>query len=141
MNRTRFLIAASTIVLLASLFALPLSAAAAAPQTAATGPGCAKLYVVVRGDRLFRIAQRFGTTVHTLTALNVLKDPNRIWVGQVLCVRAGAPSGQTYVVRRGDTLAGISRVFGWPLSYLAAINNIANVNRIYVGQKLFISSH
>ena len=138
MNRTRFLIAAATIALLAALFAQPLSAAAAA---VAGGSGCAQFYTVARGDRLFRIALRFGTTVPALTALNGLANPNIIWVGQTLCLRAGAASGATYVVRRGDTLAGIGRHFGWSIWFLASVNHIANLNRIYVGQKLFIPAH
>jgi len=140
MNRARLLVTASTVVLLASLLALPLSAAAAAPQTAA-GAGCAQFYTVARGDRLFRIALRFGTTVPALTALNGLADPNRIWVGQTLCLRAGTPASQTYVVKRGDTLSAIGRHFGWSVSFLASVNHLANLNRIYVGQKLLVPNH
>ena len=140
MNKNRFLIAVAAVAVLLSMFAAPLSAAAA-PAPVAGGSGCAQFYTVARGDRLFRIALRFGTTVPALAALNGLANPNIIWVGQTLCLRAGAASGVTYVVARGDTLAGIGRHFGWSISFLASVNHIANLNRIYVGQKLFIPGH
>ena len=45
----------------------------------------------------------------------------------------------TYIVRRGDTLSGIARRYNTTVSNLAKLNNIKNVNLIYVGQKLIIS--
>ena len=48
------------------------------------------------------------------------------------------PSGSTYIVQRGDTLAGIARQFGVTLAELQSANNIANANYIYVGQVLTI---
>jgi LysM repeat protein len=41
-------------------------------------------YTVVRGDRLYDIALRHGTTVHALATLNAIEYPDRIDVGQVL---------------------------------------------------------
>ena len=46
---------------------------------------------------------------------------------------------KTYTVVRGDTLSGIARRYGTTVSYLAKLNNIRNVNLIYVGQVLKIS--
>ena len=46
---------------------------------------------------------------------------------------------KTYTVVRGDTLSGIARRYGTTVSYLASLNNIKNVNLIYVGQVLKIS--
>ena len=45
----------------------------------------------------------------------------------------------TYIVKRGDTLSGIARRYNTTVSNLAKLNNIKNVNLIYVGQKLIIS--
>ena len=86
-------------------------------------------YTVVRGDTLFSIARRFGTTVDALVELNNLADPSRISAGQVLVISEGAPStatpepttetptpepGETvtYVVQPGDTLGAIALRFG-----------------------------
>lgn len=46
---------------------------------------------------------------------------------------------KTYKVVRGDTLSGIAKRYGTTVSYLAKLNNIKNVNLIYVGQVLKIS--
>lgn len=44
-------------------------------------------YTVVAGDTLWAIAQRYGTTVDAIAALNpTLKNPNLITIGQVLQV-------------------------------------------------------
>ena len=45
----------------------------------------------------------------------------------------------TYTVVRGDTLSHIALRYGTTVSYLAKLNNIKNVNLIYVGQVLKIS--
>ena len=46
---------------------------------------------------------------------------------------------RTHKVVWGDTLSGIARRYGTTVSYLAKLNNIRNVNLIYVGQVLKIS--
>ena len=44
-------------------------------------------YTVQRGDNLTKIANKFGTTVNQLVAWNNIKNPNIIYVGQVLRVK------------------------------------------------------
>ncbi len=46
---------------------------------------------------------------------------------------------RTHTVVRGDTLSELAQKYGTTVSYLAKLNNIANVNLIYVGQVLKIS--
>ena len=43
-------------------------------------------YVVQRGDNLYRIALRFGTTSWAIAVANNLPNPNRIYVGQRLLI-------------------------------------------------------
>ena len=45
----------------------------------------------------------------------------------------------TYKVVKGDTLTKIAKKFNTTVSNIAALNNIKNVNLIYVGQVLVIS--
>jgi LysM repeat protein len=51
---------------------------------------------------------------------------------------AGPGCVQWHYVRCGQTLASIARMYGTSVSYLAAINGIANPNRIYAGQSLCV---
>lgn len=44
----------------------------------------------------------------------------------------------TYTVKRGDTLSAIAKKYGTTVSALATLNNIQNVNLIYIGQVLKI---
>jgi murein DD-endopeptidase MepM/ murein hydrolase activator NlpD len=60
-------------------------------QPAGAGPG---VYVVARGDTLYRIARHHGTTMATLAQLNGLAPPYRLRVGQTLRL-PGAPPLQT----------------------------------------------
>lgn len=46
---------------------------------------------------------------------------------------------KTHKVVKGDTLSAIAKKYGTTVNYLAKLNNIANVNLIYVGQVLKIS--
>lgn len=53
----------------------------------------------------------------------------------------GAPSGLTYTVKSGDTLAGIASQFGLSLTEIEALNpQIKNPNLIYVGEVLTVKA-
>ncbi|MEW6049266.1 MAG: LysM peptidoglycan-binding domain-containing protein, partial [Bacillota bacterium] len=74
-------------------------------------PAGSTRYTVQPGDTLFFIAQRFGTTVPAILAINPqITNPNLIFPGQVICVPAAVPPavcppGSTlYTVQPGDTL-------------------------------------
>lgn len=120
------------------LLSVLLGMAFAAPAQAAPGHVCQTFHTVERGENLFRIALRYGTTMAELQSLNAIQNPNLIYAGQVLCVKTGASGGTTYVVQPGDWLAKIARRFGVNTWVLAQVNNLVNSNLIYVGQVLTI---
>jgi LysM repeat protein len=114
------------------------------PPPAVTG-GC--YYVVQRGDTLFSIARRFGTTIAAIAQANGLSNPRYIRAGQRLiipgaypaCVPPSTVPGATvYIVRRGDTLYSIARRYHTTVAAIAWANGIANPHRIWVGQRLII---
>lgn len=52
-----------------------------------------RLYTVRASDTLYNIGQRFGVTVQQITAANTqIKNPNVIYVGQVICIPTGKPT-------------------------------------------------
>jgi len=99
-------------------------------------------YIVQRGDTLYSIARRFGTTYRALAALNGLRYPYTIYVGQRLTISgSGAPtppSQRIHIVQRGDTLWSIALRYGTTPWAIAAANGLRNLNLIYVGQRLVI---
>lgn len=125
--------------LVVALAALALVVGAfSAAQPAQAAATCTQSHYVVRGDNLFRIALRYGTTVAELQRINGMGSTTRIYTGTTLCVRLTETSGTAYVVQPGDTLARIARRFGVDMTVLARVNNIVNPNLIYVGTTLYI---
>lgn len=57
---------------------------------------------------------------------------------------SAAPSqssgGFWHLVKRGETLAGISRMYGVSMSAISGVNGIVDVNRIWAGTYLWIPS-
>jgi len=49
-------------------------------------PPAQRTYTVRRGDNLFRLSLRFGTTVQAIAEANGILNPNLIYVGQVLVI-------------------------------------------------------
>ena len=44
----------------------------------------------------------------------------------------------TYTIQSGDSLSVISERYGINLDIIKSVNNIRNVHRIWIGQKIFI---
>jgi LysM repeat protein len=100
------------------------------------------IYVVQPGDTLYSIARRFGTTVWAIARANHIVNPHLIYVGQRLVIRGGSPTTppcmRRHIVRYGETLTSIARRYGTTVWRLARINNLANPNVIYAGQRLIV---
>ena len=99
-----------------------------------------QIYVVQYGDTLSEIAQEYGTTVAILASINNIQNVNLIYVGQIIKIPSSSydMSHRLYVVKRGDTLWGISRRFGVSIARIVMLNRIANPNLIYPGNVLRI---
>ncbi|WP_258049602.1 LysM peptidoglycan-binding domain-containing protein [Clostridium weizhouense] len=44
-------------------------------------------YSVIKGDTLYKIAQKFNTSVESLVELNEIKDKNLIYIGEDLRIK------------------------------------------------------
>lgn len=51
---------------------------------------------------------------------------------------ANKTKGEIYIVKKGDTLYSLSKRFGVTISELASVNNINNINLIYINQALIV---
>lgn len=104
------------------------------------------IHVVQRGDTLYSIAARYGTSVSALMRINGLGNPNFIWVGQRLRVpvaggssSAGSSRG-VHIVQSGQTLSSIAARYGTTVTALMRANGLSNPNFIWVGQRLVVPS-
>jgi LysM repeat protein len=113
------------------------------PTTPPGTPSATVVHVVQRGENLFRIAQRYNTTVEAIASANGISNPRLIYVGQKLTIPQGGGTtppggGRTHVVQPGENLFRIALRYGTTAQAIAAANNLPNIHLIYVGQVLRI---
>lgn len=135
--------------------------------TSTPGGGVAGKHVVRAGETLYCIGRAYGVSPWAIASVNGIYAPYRLYIGRVLTIPnvpwTNVPAGPTcprqfqgtppavtvtppppvgcraiHVVVPGDTLYAISRKYGVNLWTLGAVNNIYNLNLIYVGQRLCI---
>ena len=90
-----------------------------------------KEYIVTKGDTLYSIAQKLGTTVDNLKSINN-QITDSLSIGQILKI---PDNSSNYIVKKGDTLYGIAKKNNTTVDNLIAINNLTNPN-ISIGQTL-----
>ena len=91
------------------------------------------IYIVKKGDTLYKIANMYGTTVDNLIALNNLKN-NNLSIGQKLIVPS---KNKIYIVQKGDSLWSIARKYDTTIDSIKRNNNLST-NVLQIGQKLKI---
>ena len=92
-------------------------------------------YVVVKGDNLYSIANKYGVGIDDIKKANNLST-NVIIVGDVLFI-PGTESFATYTVKAGDTLFSIANKYGVSVNELMSINNLDG-SFLKVNQSLLI---
>jgi membrane-bound lytic murein transglycosylase D len=110
-------------------------------QTAVPSSG---VHPVHKGDSLWIIAKRYGTTVKKIQELNGLST-SHLYIGQPLKIPGFKPEPlpdtsplSTYAVQRGDSPFTIAQKHNMPLKRLLQINRLTPRSKIFPGQKLFI---
>jgi membrane-bound lytic murein transglycosylase D len=105
--------------------------------------GQAVNHIVRKGDSLFTIAKRYGTTTKKIQKLNNLATTT-LHKGQVLVIFPGKKEPPvvnglaTYEVRPGDSPFLIAQRHQMPLDRLLYLNQLYPGSKIYPGQKLYI---
>lgn len=99
------------------------------------------IYVVKKGDTLYSIAQKYGVSLNDLKRLNKL-DSNTISIGQILTIPGlididDSNIGNTYIVKRGDTLYSIAKIYNTTINKIKEVNNLTS-NILSIGQELII---
>ncbi|KNY28817.1 LysM peptidoglycan-binding domain-containing protein [Pseudobacteroides cellulosolvens] len=106
-------------------------------------PANSVAYTVKAGDTLYSIARRYNTSFAAIMNTNPGINPNRLSIGQVICIPSGlqAPqctAGYYYSIRHRDTLYEIADIIGLPLETLLRANPGINPYRLMIGQRICI---
>jgi len=101
-------------------------------------------YVVRKGDSLWKIARRFGTTTKAIQSASHL-NTTRLSIGQVLSIPrpksfVGSVSTRPYVVHKGDSPYTIALKTQMSLSELLRLNNLTPRSTIFPGQVLLVKA-
>ena len=120
-----------------------------------------QLHLVRPGETLFAIGRLYRVNPWAIARMNRLPNPNIIFVGQILVIGArgpfpgplpgpypsgfvpggygpGGPGGMTHLVRFGETLFSIARMYHVNPWMIARANGLFNPNLIFAGQVLCI---
>ena len=101
-------------------------------------------YTVKKGDTLYSIAKTYNTTVNEIAKLNNLSS-DALYIGEELIMPSNNKedkeekviSGNTYTVKKGDTLWSIANKNDITVNELIKLNNL-NSNVIIEGEKILI---
>ncbi|MFC1516520.1 LysM peptidoglycan-binding domain-containing protein [Thermodesulfobacteriota bacterium] len=114
------------------------------PKTyAAPRYGKASTHIVRKGDSLWILARRYGTTTKKIQEKNNLRTTN-LYIGQVLKIPGDGDVSppredlKTYLVKQGDSPFQIAQKHKMPLERFLRINHLTPRSKIYPGQKLYV---
>lgn len=94
-------------------------------------------YIVKSGDSLWKIANRFNTTVDAIVNLNNL-NTNLLQIGQELKIpTSGTSNNRVYVVKSGDSLWKIANLYNTTVDAIKNLNSLTS-NTLQIGQELLI---
>ncbi|MCC6458760.1 MAG: LysM peptidoglycan-binding domain-containing protein [Caldilineaceae bacterium] len=142
-----------------------LSAAATPSAATSTESDSAEIiHVIEVGDNLTNVAQRYNIAPGELAAYNHILDYNHVIIGQklrippvgvkiadaavesTLAVEAPVESKTLpgfdgyHVIRKGESLGGIARLYNLTLDELIALNDITDINIVQMGKMLRLTA-
>jgi LysM repeat protein len=128
----------------------PTGTAVSEQTTATEGAEEFVTYTVKAGDWLFQIAESFGVDPQAIVDLNGLASESQVQAGLVLKIppSSGVPAtpisgtsvagGQIHVVKLGEWIWQIARIYGVDPQAIIDANNLANPGLIFPGMELKI---
>ncbi|MGE5548941.1 MAG: LysM peptidoglycan-binding domain-containing protein [Bacteroidota bacterium] len=109
-------------------------------------PACPErnFYTIQPGDTFFSLARRFNVSLDDLLEANPGVDPDRLFVGQVVCIPLAVPPVRcpvgtlTYTIQPGDTLFSLARRFNTTVVSIIGVNPGINPEALLIGQQICI---
>ena len=118
------------------------------PVADAVGTPTDIIHEIVAGDTLTNVAQRYNVEPANLATYNQILDQNNVIIGQKLRIppvgvtiteaaEVAVPGADGYhVVRMGESLSAIAKMYNMTLDELMALNEIENPNIVQMGMML-----
>lgn len=101
-------------------------------------------HLVEAGDTLLGLALQYGVPIAAIQLQNGLGESTVIYVGQTLIIpspagwESASPFWAVYVVKDGETLAGIARRYGLEVAAILAANGLSDADPLRTGQQLVL---
>ncbi|MEA1855577.1 N-acetylmuramoyl-L-alanine amidase [Cytobacillus sp. OWB-43] len=93
-------------------------------------------HTVVKGDTLWSLSQKYGTTVNNLKKLNPGINVDALQIGSKLNITSGA----TYhTVKKGETVSELAKKYGSTIKQIRDWNKLDGKYTIYAGQQLRVN--
>nr|WP_249745609.1 LysM peptidoglycan-binding domain-containing protein [Mesobacillus boroniphilus] len=103
------------------------------------------IHTVQSGDTLWKIAQRYGTTIDAIVKANNLDPAKYLYIGQKITIPSTTSTPEPpavqpviHTVVSGDTLWKISVKYGTTIDAIVKANNLDPAKYLYIGQKITI---
>lgn len=93
-------------------------------------------YTVQPGDTIALLSEKFGISTNTIASANGISKSSALKAGQTLTILP--VSGLLHVVKSGDTISEVARVYKSKIDDVIAFNNLANEGDIFIGDILIV---
>ena len=97
-----------------------------------------KIYQIEYGDTLDTIAKKTNTTIDELISINGFSNNYIPGVGNLIIVPSKDEIFTTYIVKIGDNLYSIARMFNIDPNTLLMINGLNKTDYIYPNQEILV---
>lgn len=100
-----------------------------------------QVHTVATGETLYSISKKYGLTIDELKSLNQLEG-NQLYLGQKLRIKTEVkettePTSIKHVVKTGDTLYSISKLYNVSIESLKNLNNL-KTDSLTIGQIILV---
>ncbi len=101
-------------------------------------------YTIKWGDTLDKISEFFNISLDDLLEANPRLDPDRVVVGQVICIPLAIPpvtcpeNTERYIIKSGDTFYSLASRFGVSIESIEVLNPGVNPDALLIGQPICI---
>jgi len=93
-------------------------------------------YTVQKGDSLYQIGNKYNVSVNKIKEINNLTS-NLLSIGQILKIPISNEEYITYIVKKGDSLYQIAKLYNTTPNEIKSLNNLTS-NLLSIGQELKI---